>query len=841
MRFLATPFDRLRAAGPEARIFIRRRPDRFTLLIAAIAVAGAALIMARQVGYGVGLVADTPTYLSVADSLLAGQGFVQFSVWPYLHWPPLYPLLLAAASFYVFDPQDVAGPVNAAIFGLTIFAVGCCLRRYVRRRFLVVAACLAIMLALPLTGVAAAALSEPLFILLSTLALAQTARFLECGQGRQLAMAAALTALALLTRYAGVALVMAILPLLVLQRDVGGLAKAKRIAWYCLIAGLPTALWFLRNYLAHGRIQAGRLPSPYRLAEVLEALGNDLAGWALLFPDDAAAAAVFVWLGLAALAAGVIYALARVHRRPPLAASTDPDVAGNARRRGNGSAEWALFYLFGGFALAYLALLVIAQTNDFLEDWNGRYLTPAYIPLLVAALFGLDRLLSYTERRSWRWASGEWPVISAVMARSRTGMSSRLAIGIALLMCAWLAYGAALNVRDIRASNFYGAGLASRQWANSEVLEYLRGLPAGSIIYSNSAAVYLHTDHNIYRIVDPSLLNGGIRPNISNAPNSDYLAWFFIGYAPDGAYLAWFYDWWDSHRFETGVPAVRRTPGLEPVAELADGFILKVNRNYAPATDYYRAAYADIAAGNYGTPAARSDYDIYHRENALIYVKEPCSAADTAARFLLHIIPMNAADLPRHRRQHEYDNRDFNFRKYGAAFDGICLAVAPLPDYDLASVRTGQFVSRAGQPQPLWAAEFATATDYYRATYADIAAGKYGAPQARSSYDIYHDANRLIYARQPCAAADIAAQFVLHIVPMDDADLPRARRQYGYDNRDFNFRQYGIAFDGICLAVVPLPDYDIFRIRTGQYLPDAGRLWTAEFLLTDGFPTPAPR
>ena len=826
MRFLAIPFDRLRAARPGAGIFVRRRPDRFTLLIAAIAVAGAALIMARQVGYGVGLVADAPTYLAVADSLLAGQGFVQFSVWPYLLWPPLYPLLLAGASFYVFDPQDVAGPVNAASFGLTIFAVGCCLRRYVRRRFLVVAACLAIMLALPLTSVAAAALSEPLFILLSTLALAQTARFLDRGQGRDLTMAAALTGLALLTRYAGVALVAAILPLLILQRDVGGLAKAKRIAWYYLIAGLPTALWFLHNLLAHGQVQAGRWPSPYRLTEVLEALGNDLAGWTLLFPDDStAAAAVFVWMGLAALAAGVIYALARLHGRPPLAASARPDGAGHFRRRGNGRAEWALFYLFGGFALAYLALLVIAQTNAFLEDWNGRYLTPAYIPLLVAAIFGLDRLLSYAARRNWRWVSGEWPVISAVMTRSGTGMAGRLAIAVALVVCVWLAWGAALNVRDIRASNFYGAGLAGREWINSEVLQYLRQLPVGSVFYSNSLAVYLHTDHTAYRFVPLFPVDG--RANILKEP--------------DGAYLVWFYDGLNGGNFEGGVPALRQIPELEPVAELADGLILKVNREYEPATDYYQEAYAGIAAGNYGSPAARSVYGIYHRGNMVFMVKEPCVAADIDAKFLLHIIPVDDADLPRYFRKYGHEIRDFAFQEYGVAFDGKCLVAAPLPDYDIAGVRTGQFVSRAGRLERLWEAEFATATDYYRATYADIAAGNYGAPKASSSYDIYYDENRLIYAREPCAAADIEAQFVLHIVPVDDADLPRDRRQYGYDNRDFNFRKYGMAFDGICLAVVPLPDYDIFRIRTGQYVPDAGRLWTAEFLLAGGFGPPPAR
>lgn len=151
-----------------------------------------------QVNYGVVLVADAPVYLSVADSLRAGTGFAAFSDWNYSLWPPLYPMLLAAASLYVFDPHDVAGPLNAGILGLTVFAVGHCLRRYLRHRFLAVVAALSVTLSIPLTTIAAAALTEPLFILLASLALAQTARFLDNGKIWALELAAAQTGLALL-------------------------------------------------------------------------------------------------------------------------------------------------------------------------------------------------------------------------------------------------------------------------------------------------------------------------------------------------------------------------------------------------------------------------------------------------------------------------------------------------------------------------------------------------------------------------------------------------------------------------------------------------------------------
>ena len=53
-------------------------------------------------------------------------------------------------------------------------------------------------------------------------------------------------------------------------------------------------------------------------------------------------------------------------------------------------------------------------------------------------------------------------------------------------------------------------------------------------------------------------------------------------------------------------------------------------------------------------PAARSDFDIYLRENAVTYLKSPCSAADVQAEFFLHIIPEDLEDLPADRRQYGF-------------------------------------------------------------------------------------------------------------------------------------------------------------------------------------------
>ena len=59
-------------------------------------------------------------------------------------------------------------------------------------------------------------------------------------------------------------------------------------------------------------------------------------------------------------------------------------------------------------------------------------------------------------------------------------------------------------------------------------------------------------------------------------------------------------------------------------------------------------------------------------------------------------------------------------------------------------------------------------------------------------------------------------------------------RQYGFDKLDFEFD--GVMYDGKCFATVPLPEYAIAEIRTGQFVPtDNGldRLWEAAFLFNE--------
>ncbi len=90
----------------------------------------------------------------------------------------------------------------------------------------------------------------------------------------------------------------------------------------------------------------------------------------------------------------------------------------------------------------------------------------------------------------------------------------------------------------------------------------------------------------------------------------------------------------------------------------------------------------------------------------------------------------------------------------------------------------------------------------------------------------------LIYVREPCAEEDVRARFFLHLRPVDENDLPEGRREWGFDNLDFAFADWGLRQDERCVAVRYLPDYPIASARTGQFTGN-GRIWGAEFALPD--------
>ena len=244
---------------------------------------------------------------------------------------------------------------------------------------------------------------------------------------------------------------------------------------------------------------------------------------------------------------------------------------------------------------------------------------------------------------------------------------------------------------------------------------------------------------------------------------------------------------------------------------------------HAAATELYES----IAAGDYGQPVAQSDFDVYLRGDRLAYLKAPCEQGDADTRFFLHIIPVDPANLPADWRERGFDNLDFQFVDHGAYTGDICVAERELPGYAIERIRTGQNATPGGDE---WRADInLVALAAARTLFDSIAAGDYGRPVAQSHFDLYLRDNALTYLKAPCEQGDVDASFFLHIIPADLADLPADLRERSFDNLDFQFADYGARIDNKCVVERELPAYAIERIRTGQFVSGAGRVWGEEF------------
>ena len=801
-----------------ARLAWERRPDGLTLAIALAALLGAGIALARQATYGALLNLDSLNYLVTARNLLDGQIFIDHTGSAYAMWPPLYPLTLAGASLGIADPLTIAGPLGVAIFALTIFVVGRYLRRRLASGYMVAWACFALALSIPMIDATATAWSEPLFILMAALALIRADDYLASGKSSALLWAALFSALAWQTRYIGVAIPVVIGLALLLQAGAPLWDRLRRGAVYGLIVGLPMAAWLARNYLMTGSLTAHQPPVDYSLLGLAaEALGGlwiwahyDNADWVrvewLAFLP-AASAALLIGM-LAAIGVGSVLA-----RR-----------FGGARL--SGSASRALL-LFGGFALAYAAIFFALMATG--RPHHGvffRFLTPLYLPLVVVVAIAADGLLDFLREDGMRDG-----------AAARRWRAARRLAGVALIagLTVWLIGQTVPNARAVAYANSdeFRGGYTTQPWLDSPTLRRIDEYPMDGIVYGNRPEVAylrndgdaLHIPLNLYRY------EGGHVARLAD----------WLVEAEDGAWLVWFKRRGDGiYLPDAYLPQMRVMARLRPVAEFVDGAVFRVDRDYRPdaGDNPFIAAYEGIAAGELAA-SAYSDFSVYWDGDRVIYLREPCGPQDIDARFMLHIFPADAADLPAERAAHGFVNADFTFAAHGALFDGKCVAIAPLPDYGIERIRTGQYILGGG-PE-LWSVDvrpdaslglgdYADTYYAYLDAYRAAVAGEYGEPAARSEFAVYRAGETLVYIKEPCEPAELEARFMLHIFPVYLDDLPEGWVERGFENLDFWFEDGGVDLGGRCVALARLPGYEMDSIRTGQYILHGGpQIWRVDF------------
>ena len=155
-------------------------------------------------------------------------------------------------------------------------------------------------------------------------------------------------------------------------------------------------------------------------------------------------------------------------------------------------------------------------------------------------------------------------------------------------------------------------------------------------------------------------------------------------------------------------------------------------------------------------------------------------------------------------------------RDWTQTADGVCSSDILLPHGHLEPVRVRR--------TPLAEAVAALVGGRPPAIRADSA--------QQRGFDVYVAEDALVYVKAACERVDAETPFYLHLVPAGD-DFDEGREAHGFNNLDFMLAWHGDWFGeegetGLCLAEVPLPDYGIARIVTGQYMQHLGIVWEGE-------------
>ena len=245
----------------------------------------------------------------------------------------------------------------------------------------------------------------------------------------------------------------------------------------------------------------------------------------------------------------------------------------------------------------------------------------------------------------------------------------------------------------------------------------------------------------------------------------------------------------------------------------------------------YHTHIDEIIDAQTNEPLARHGFDVYLNNNTLIYAKDACRENDITEEFFLRLYPARESDLPNARKPHGFDDLDFRFQDRAVRRGERCIAIAPLPNYDIARIYTGQYIQRPDSTARQWAVQLIDG----ELSRIDELIEQAGDPIIRSDFEAYLNDNALMYVKDGCGVADTETPFFLALYTVDESDLSAESRQHGFDNLDFRFEDRAVRRGERCIAVVPLPNYVIARIYTGQYIQQTDGsfelLWGDEFNL----------
>src|SRR5687767_3407890 len=207
--------------------------------------------------YGAGVASDSTKYLSVAQSLLDGNGLVDHRGLPLLSWPPLYSIVLAGLGLLTgLDVFVAGGYLNVFLLGLNLFLSGVLFKRaFSEKPVYAYLATLFVFLSVSSLRIHSGISSDPLYLTLTLGFLAAVHGYITKRSYHSFAWMLLFSVLAPLQRYVGLA-VAATAEVVMLVENRRSIKTFLRDGFVLgLFSIMPIAWWlFVHNIMTYGSL-----------------------------------------------------------------------------------------------------------------------------------------------------------------------------------------------------------------------------------------------------------------------------------------------------------------------------------------------------------------------------------------------------------------------------------------------------------------------------------------------------------------------------------------------------------------------------------------------------------
>jgi len=391
--------------------------------------------------WGIGYDPDSIIYEDVAESVFAGYGISRFDFatgdrYPMTNFPPMYPLVLGILAQIFGTVAGSARLLNTALWGLLWLIVYQWIRRDHQSHTIAWAGASLLMFNLFIFQVFGTSWSEPLFLVLGFSGLWLVVSYQQDDKWRYLIGAGVLFASAILTRYAGVALVATASLMLLVASDKTWRKRLLSIVILGMVSGFPLLIWLLRNISLRGDVANRDVGLTLVGLPQLETAIQTVGSWLLPIPE---LTVNLVVIGLMSLL--ILWTFARIYQ-----SHNENDLVIRIMR------WWIVIYLL--FIVTSFTLL------DPRIPFNYRILLPAWVGIVI--LLG-------------RWLALNW---------SRLGKIQQMVWRIAVIVLLCLNALLSLNWSDVIRQS--GQQYSGAIFQKSDLIQDLHDNPSTTTLYTNN-------------------------------------------------------------------------------------------------------------------------------------------------------------------------------------------------------------------------------------------------------------------------------------------------------------------------------------------------------------------